>query len=158
MHAVVSLDSAKTILLPASFYEKGLEEDYLRFNGMEIEAGERAVASEPCNGMVAVMGVPVRNIPPESECFTSPLLSITHGRKRDINIFLTSENAHIAVWDKGLCKAEVLPDRSADSLLYYMQVLGREFKLRKFDIYVSGFFAEDAADVLRQYFANVHTA
>lgn len=206
---VVSFDTAKTVLMPAYLYDKGVEEDYLRFGGMGLTAGETAVVSEPREGIIAVMGISeevwalvgqelfvgrytgVRQEELEAgnrtmsslhgfgngvheagtperfeggECMegllkevrtTSPLLEIATGRKRDVNIFLTDKNAYVAVWEKGLRMAEVLPDASVDSLLYYMQVIGRQFKLRKFDINIGGEHAGVTANSLRQYFSNV---
>ncbi|MDR2911933.1 MAG: hypothetical protein LBV38_01325 [Alistipes sp.] len=93
---------------------------------------------------------------------TSPLLEIAEGRGigshrggREVSVFLTGENVYLVVREKGLRLAEVLPDRSTDSLLYYMQVLGRRFKLRKFDILVGGERAKEVAEVLGRYFGNV---
>ncbi len=162
------LDTAKTILLPVSLYEEGRGEDYLRLNGMEPGAGERVVVSEPRKvageDVVAVMAVPARELVAKGSGgrrYTSPLLEIARGRKRDVNIRLTAGNVYIVVWEKGLRMAEAMPDPSPDALLYYLQVIGREFKLRKFDINVSGNGAEgeakarEAVEVLREYFDNV---
>ncbi len=172
---VVALDTAKTVLVPAEMYEEGVGEEYLVFNGMEPGEGEVAVASEPMEvsgvhggGIVAVMAVrsDVLELVGGDFRVTSPLLIIASGagrerRKREVNIFLTDDNAYLAVWEKGeggLRMAEVLPDTSMDSLLYYMQVVGRSFKLRRFDINIGGERAGMVADTLRRYFKNVKTA
>ncbi len=159
---VVSFDTARTILMPAYLYEKGVEADYLRFNGMEMSAGETALVSEPHAGIIAVMAVgtavavmAAAEFGPEVR-FTSPLLEVVSGRKRDLNIMLTEENVYIAVWEKGLRMAEALPDNSADSLLYYLQVLGRRFKLRRFSINISGDGAAEAGRLLGGYFPKVN--
>ena len=163
----LSLDTAKTVLVPVEFYVKGTEEDYLRFNGMALAAGEVAVASEPENGIVAVMGVSAEvlslykdTIDRGGVSVTSPLLFVAKGfgtgrRGREVNILLTAGNAYLAVWDGTLRMAEVLPDNSVDSILYYIQVTGRRFRLRKFDINVSGERAEPVADALRPYYKKV---
>ena len=170
----ISFDTAKTLLVPAEMYERGVEEDYLRFNGMALGAGETAVASEATDGIVAIMGIPSS----EWESFkhryergevsvTSPLLCVAArrgqqgrrgrlwGRKRSVNIFLTGDNLYLAVWDSALRMAEVFPDNSVDSLLYYIQVVGRSFALRRFDINVDGEGADIAAEALRQYYKKV---
>jgi hypothetical protein len=140
-----------------------VEDDYLRFNGMGLNADEVAVVSAPHGDMVAVMGVAsdvaarVRRELGDLVSFTTPLLEIARGRKRDVNIHLTGRNTYLAVWEKGLRMAEVLPDSSIDSLLYYMQVVGRRFKLRKFDINISGEHSGLAAKTLREYFDHVKT-
>ncbi len=180
------VDTAKTVLVPAELYEKGMEEDYLRFNGMAPERGEVAVASAPDasgaqgvpqNDIVAVMAVPADEWGLLREKYergevgvTSPLLRICTqrgielereqgrkwGRKRDVNLFLTAENVYLAVWEnKELRMAEVLPEGSVDSLLYYMQVVGRNFKLRKFCINVGGECVGEAAEALKRYFGKV---
>lgn len=159
--ALVSFDTAKTVLVPAHLCEQGVEESYLRFNGMPLADGEQAVVSEAEDDIVAVMAVSsavaglVADRFGEKVRFTSPLLEIACGRKRDVNIFLTAENAYIAVWEKGLRMAEALPDNSVDSLLYYMQVLGRSFKLRRFTINLTGADTSEAAAALSQYFDKV---
>lgn len=175
-NTLCSLDTAKTVLVPAELYEKGMEEDYLRFNGMAPARGETVVASVPQNDIVAVMAVPAEVWEPLRDRYqrgevavTSPLLSVatSHGvelereqgrkwgRKRDVNVLLTGGNVYLAVWDKGLRMAEVLPDPSIPSLLYYMQVVGRNFKLRKFDIHIGGERAQEAIEALKRYFGNV---
>ena len=72
-----------------------------------------------------------------------------------MDIFLTASNVYLAVWDDGLRMAEALPDNSLDSLLYYIQVLGRQYPLRKFDIEVGGERAGLVADTLRRYLKKV---
>ena len=153
--------------MPEEEYEKGTEEEYLRFNGMAPGNGEVAIASAPQNGIVAVMAVPAAEWARYEDQYergevtvTSPLLAAATGgrRKREVNIVLTPDNVYLAVWEKGLRMAEVLPDNSVDSILYYMQVVGRRFRLRKFDINVSGQRAGLVADALRQYFSGVKTA
>lgn len=166
----VVIDTAKTVLVPVEEYTPGSEENYLRFNGMALGTGEIAVASEPQEGIVAVMAVSAgvwERYKPEYErgevVVTSPLLSVATGREqggggrgRTVDLLLTDRNVYIAVRERGVLKmAEALPDNSDDSLLYYMQVTGRRFKLRKFDIRVSGPRAELVADTLRLYFKNV---
>ena len=176
----LSFDTAKTVLVPVELYERGTEEEYLRFNGMALSADEKAVVSEPRDGIVAIMGIRAEewgDYERENErgevTATSPLLFVVAGaagrdekrRKREVNIFLTDENAYLAVWEKerggegenGLRMAEVLPDTSTDSLLYYMQVIGRSFMLRRFDINIGGDRAEIVADTLRRYLKNVKT-
>jgi hypothetical protein len=91
---------------------------------------------------------------------TSPLLSIAADggqgrRERSVKIVLTDNNACLAVWDGGLRMAEVLPENSVDSLLYYMQTVGQRFRLRGFDINVSGPRAGLAAAALRRYYKKV---
>ncbi len=159
---VISLDTAKTVLMPEHLFEKGVETDYLRFNGMEPAAVETVIVSEPQDGIIAVMAVDAavaelaRREFGGDVRFTSPLLEIAAGRKRDVNILLTGENAYIAVWEKGLRMAEALPDNSHDSLLYYMQVLGRRFKLRRFTINISGEGASGAGEMLDRYFSKIN--
>jgi hypothetical protein len=154
-------DTAKTVLVPDEIFERGAEESYLRFNGMAPTTGEIAVATDSREGIVAVMAVPVN----EWETFrkrgggavSSPLLSVAEnrGKNREMNIALTERNFYFAVWDHSLRMAEVLPDNSIDSILYYMQVLGHKFRLKRFDIYVGGERAGLVAYTLRQYYPKV---
>jgi hypothetical protein len=167
------VDTARTVLVPAELFEPGLEENYLRFNGMALASGEvavasrvrgaagreaggaeaggsgKAVASAPENNIVAVMAASAEVWSEIGDGYergdievTSPLLALIarSGRrsKREVNVLLTDHNVYITVWDKGLRMAEALPDASVDSLLYYMQVLGRRFELRRFEIFVGG--------------------
>lgn len=173
------VDTAKVILLPAPFYERGLEEDYLRFGGVGVEAGEMIVVSAlheiagVDGGVVAVMAAPASEggsgggsgvvcgsgFGCEGEV-TSPLFRAIEGfhrkrSKREVNILLTEANIYIAVWDKGLRFAEAFPEREPDSVLYYMSALGQRFELRRFDISVGGVSAGDIATVLRPYWGQV---
>ncbi len=166
----MTIDTAKTLLVPAEMYEPGAEAEYLLFNGMALSADEVAVASKEQDGIVAVMAVPAAEWRLCEERYErgevrviSPLLSVATARRgkrggRAVDILLTAENVYIAVWEKGLKMAEALPDNSVDSILYYLQVLGRQFRLRKFDINVGGERAGEVADALRQYFSGVKTA
>jgi hypothetical protein len=184
---IISFDTARTVLVPAPLYEKGSGEQYLRFGGMALASDEVAVASEPHDGIVAVMAVGAGEWSLYKDRYergevvvTSPLLSViagqgghgAHGgyggfgvyggsgrsgrRARGVNILLTAAgNVYLAVWDDGLRMAEVLPDGSTDSILYYMQVVGRRFRLRGFDITVGGERAGLVADALRRYYRKV---
>jgi hypothetical protein len=166
---VVSFDTAKAVLVPAELYEPGAETEYLRFNGMALAVDEVALASKEQDGIVAVMAVPASEWSLHKDEYerggvsaTSPLLAIATARGQEgkrggraVDILLTAENVYIAVWEKGLRMAEALPDNSPDSILYYMQVLGRGFKLRKFDVFVDGEHAGIVCDVLRRYYKNV---
>lgn len=159
-NVIISFDTPKTVLVPAYLAANGAEEAYLRFNGMGLSEEERVVVSGKQDDIVALMAIDGRIIDLVEDTFasweyTSPLLAIANGAKRVVNIFLTTENVYLAVWDKGLRFAEVLPDPSADSVLYCLQVLGREFKLRKFDILVSGDGASDVVKELAGYFKHV---
>ncbi len=164
----VTLDTPRVVLVPEAEYEDGGGGvEYLRFGGMEPTAGEVVVESRPIDGIVAVMAVPVGQWAQYREKYergevavTSPLLDVAtgaggRGRKREVNIVLTADNVYLAVWEKGLRMAEALPDNSNDSILYYLQVVGRQFELRKFDINVSGSRADNVADALRKYYKTV---
>jgi hypothetical protein len=162
---VVSFDSAKTVLVPAYLCEEGVGEAYLRFGGVAPESGERVVCSEKQGEAVAIMaidGAIVDYIEEElggrTVRYTSPLLEIAGGEGRTVNIFLTPQNVYVTVWDKGLRYAEVLPDPTPDSVLYYLQVLGGEFRLKKFDIRIGGEGAEEVVSEVAQYFKNVKKA
>lgn len=187
----VSIDTARAVLVPAELYVAGAEEALLRFNGMWPAGGERgkggevAVASEPRDGIVAVVAVPnetwngiqgetgepLKDKYEKGEAtVTSPLLDVATGghgkpggrrgrRKHEANILLTAENVYIAVWEDGVLQmAEAFPDDSVDSLLYYMQVVGRNCRLSKFDINVGGPRAGAVADALRHYYKKVRVA
>ncbi|MDR1670957.1 MAG: DUF3822 family protein [Alistipes sp.] len=166
------MDSPKTVLIPAELYEKGDEEHYLRFNGMTPGAGDVTVATRPQDGIVAVMAVSreewelhIRR----GGAVASPLLSVADGdfgqgrggkgtradkgdKARAVNILLTETNFYFAVWYKTLRMAEVLPENSVDSILYYLQVLSRQFKLSRFDINIDGHNADAVAAALRRYY------
>ncbi|MDR0907826.1 MAG: DUF3822 family protein [Rikenellaceae bacterium] len=162
---VVTLDSAKTVLVPAYLCEEGVEAAYLRFGGVGAGAGERVVHSEKRGDVVAIMAVNeqvaelIGEMTQRSRAavrYSSPLLEMARGGdRRLVNIFLTASNAYIVVWDKGLRYAEVLPDASPDSVLYYLQTLTDEFRLRKFEIRIGGVGAEAVVAVARDYYNKV---
>jgi hypothetical protein len=161
----LSIDTARVVLVPASLYEKGSEEDYLRFNGVALAEGEMAVASEPSDGVVAVVALEAEvwnrykdRYERGEVAVTSPLLRAIAGwgrRDRRVNILLGEGNLYLAVWDGSLRMAEALADNSVASVLYYMQVVGRSFELRRFEIFVSGEGAESVAEALKRYYKKV---
>jgi hypothetical protein len=160
----ISFDTAKTVLVPAELYAEGTKEDYLRFSGMALAADEVAVASAPESGIVAVMAVTTDEWNRYEDRYergelavSSPLLAMTGGAggRRDVCIHLTEGNLYLTVWEGGLRMAEVMPDNSLDSILYYLQVVGRRFTLRKFSFHVSGPRAGLVADSLRRYYKKV---
>jgi hypothetical protein len=156
---------AGAVIEAGAVVEVAAGEDVLRFNGMAPEDGETVVASEAREGIVAVMAVPAEEWNRYADDFerggavaASPLLDVATGgpgRGRTVKIHLTRENVYLAVWDDGLRMAEALPDNSVDSILYFMQTVGGQFKLRKFEIRVSGVRAGLVADALRRYFKKV---
>jgi hypothetical protein len=159
---VVSIDSAKTVLVPAYLCEERVEEAYLRFGGVASQTGERVVCSEKQGEAVAIMAVDgaivdyiEEELAGRTIRYTSPLLEMARGEKRAVNILLTSRNAYVVVWDKGLRYAEVFPDPTPDSLLYYLQVLGGEFRLKKFEIRIGGEGAGEIVAEVAEYFKNV---
>lgn len=157
---VVSFDTPKTIVLPAELAEDGVGEAYLRFNGMELSKGERIAMSDKDSGVVALMAVDGAIIDLleesfESVVYSSPLLETPAADKRFVRLFLTCANAYLTVWDKGLKFAEVVPDQSADSALYCLHGLGREFRLHRFEIHVGGEGASAVAVAVSQYFKHV---
>ncbi len=165
----VSVDTARTVLVPSELYRKGEEEAFLRFNGMELAADEIAVASDERDGIVAVMAVPGETWEPLKERYekgeatvTSPLLDVVGAgrgrRKRNVSILLTAENLYVAVWENGkLRMAEAMPDNSVDTILYCLQVMGRDIRVSKFDIDISGPGAGLVAANLRRYYKSVRT-
>jgi len=161
---LLCLDTPKTLLVPEELYVEGTETDLLAFGGVAPSAGEVAVASAARDGMVAVMAIPEGDAARLKEqlerggvSVTSPLLDAACfvGRRRTVNIVLTSTNLYMAVRDGGLQMAEALPDNSPDSLLYCLQMVGQRFKLRRFHIRVSGVNAAEVADALEQYYKRV---
>lgn len=160
----VSFDTPKTVLVPEECHKPGTEAELLAFGGMAPEEGETAIASGARDGMVAVMAVPAGDAAACEDRLgrggvevTSPLLAAAcaGGRGRSVNIVLTGANLYMAVRDGGLQMAEALPDSSADSALYCMQVVGRRFRLRRFRIRVSGVNACAVADALDRYYKRV---
>jgi hypothetical protein len=165
----VAFDTAKTLLIPVELYEEGAAEHYLNFNGMGVATDEVVVVSRPRNDIVAVMAVPTERWNEFRERYergevevTSPLLFAATRRRerpkrREVWVDLTDENVYLTVWDGELKMAEAMPDNSVDSLLYYIQVVGRRFNLRKFEIIVGGPRAGLVADALRQYYKKVQS-
>jgi hypothetical protein len=159
---VVSFDTASAVLVPAYLGEEDVGEAYLRFCGVAPKAAERVVCSEKQGDVMAIMAVngAVLDLIEEQLAgrtvrYTSPLLEIAHGERRNVNVFLTRQNAYMAVWNKGLRYAEVLSDPSADSVLYYLQTLAGEFRLKKFVIGIGGEGAGEVVAMASGYFKNV---
>jgi hypothetical protein len=161
------VDTARVVLVPAPMYEKGSEEHFLRFGGIALAEGEVALASEPSDGVVAVVAIEAEVWNRHKDRYqrgelsvSSPLLCAIAGaeggrRDRRVNILLGQGNLYLAVWDGALRMAEALPENSVASVLYYMQVVGRSFELRRFEIFVNGEGADAVAEALRRYYKKV---
>jgi hypothetical protein len=160
----VSVDTPKTILVPLEFHRPGREAALLALGGMAPGDDEAVVVSDAREGMVAVMAVAssvARQLERGGVEVTSPLLDVAceGGGDRVVNIALAGTNAYLAVREGGrTAMAEALPDNSPDSILYYMQVVGRRFKLRRFHIRVWGEGAAEVVSLLGQYFKRVNLA
>lgn len=153
---VFVLDTPETLLVPAALFEPGMELGYMSSSGFYLSAGKTVAVSPILCDTVALMMFP-ENIIRElngrfDKCsFRSPLQEmISCGRS--INLFLTSDCAYVTVCDGELKFAEVFPDRTTDSILYYLQEIKKELSAGKFPVNLSGENTDAVANELSRYY------
>ena len=154
--AVLLLDTAETLLIPAEMYEEGMQEGYMRRSGLDLTADKSIVVSAVVNGIVALMLFPKDIVDAVTghfeHCeFRSPLQEIA-GEKNVVRLFLTARMVYVALSGDSLRFADVIEDRSTDTVLYLLQTLKKEFKTAGFRIKVSGEDARSMAERLSVYY------
>lgn len=157
--AVVLLDTEETLLVPADIYEEGMQTGYVLRSGMDLTEDKSIVVSPAVNGMVALMLFPKSIVETLvgrfGRCeFRSPLQEIA-GEKNATRLFSTARCTYMTFSDDSLRFADVIADRSTDTVLYLLQTLNKEYGTSRMRIKVGGEDARRLAGELSVYYKKV---
>ena len=140
----VEIDSLSTVVVPESCYDNVLAEGYLTANNM-LPAGyvpvraqwEDVVIVMSCRADVAKW---LQERFGNRVSFISPLAKVLDAadKKETFKVWFTDANVYIALWNKGLKFAQVLPYSSLMDFGYYISSLTAEYGLRKAKLCVGG--------------------
>jgi hypothetical protein len=162
--AYVEIDTLSTVAVPDSYYDNALAEGYLTVNNLLLP--EYVPVQAQWNGIAIVMSCRedvaawLRERYGANAHFLSPLthaLGVTD-KIEVLSLYLTGENVHIALWDKELKFAQVLPYSSRADLDYYISTLTAEYGLANVKIYISGEYNKKLIKELKRLFPIIFDA
>ena len=132
--------TARTMLVPEEVLGTGDAGTLLAANGMAPAAEERAVCSLPVQGIVAVMAAHREALRQAEEKlgdrirYTTPLLCVPQASVPTVWMYYAAGLLYIKVYDGKLRFAEVVPAPDEADLLYMLERLGSEFRLRDYTL------------------------
>lgn len=134
----VELLTPRTMLVPEEFFDEGHAEELLAANGMAALPGECTVWSAPQQNAVAVMAAAedalraVRERLGDRARYTTPLLHAPQTSVPTVWMYYAAGVLYIKVYDGKLRFAEVIPAPDEADLLYFLERLGSEFRLKDY--------------------------
>ncbi len=153
----VTIDSAKTILVPQSMYEPALAEGYLSVNDKPLVSDECIVTARK-EDIVALMAVDQRVARALKNdnwkvTYSSPLLEGITSYTKCVRITTTQENTYIIISNNGeLQYAEVFATTELDNILFVVEKLREVLNIKGYEARVSGPNAVAVAESLKGLF------
>lgn len=151
----------KTLLVPQEEFDATAAEKLLEIAGMPCADDECAVWSDTNEAAIALMAFDATEIEAlrthfgDRLQFTSPLLFRPTCAPAALWLCREEDLLYIKVYKDGLRFAEVVTVQTEADLLYYTELLDREFKLAEFELCPAGEIGAAARKMLRRYFKNV---
>lgn len=151
----------KTLLIPREEFDATVAGKLLEIAGMPPAEDECTIWSESEETAVAVMAFGCEQIEAlrkrfgDRLHFTSPLLFTPQCAPASVWLCRKEDLLYIKVYDDGLRFAEVVTIQTDADLLYYIELLNREFKFAQFELCPAGEIGGTAYKMLRRYFKNV---
>ena len=136
----VVLLTPRTTLVPEEFFDEACAGELLAAAGMAALPGERAVWSAPQQNAVAVMAAAEDALAAVHERlgdrarYTTPLLCVPQASVPTVWMYYAAGLLYIKVYDGKLRFAEVVPAPDEADLLYMLERLGSEFRLRDYTL------------------------
>lgn len=136
----VELLTLRTTLVPEEFFDEACAGELLAAAGMAALPGERAVWSAPQQNAVAVMAAAEDALAAVHERlggrarYTTPLLCVPQASVPTVWMYYAAGLLYIKVYDGKLRFAEVVPAPDEADLLYMLERLGSEFRLRDYTL------------------------
>ena len=154
----VELLTRKSTLVPAECFEPELAANYLWIAGRGCTADESPVWSRAEDGVIAVMALR-RDISEELQDlygtrirYTSPLLRVVDSNYQHLYIYNASDLAYFKLYNGELLEfCEVLPTTGKDDILYMVEKIAQEFKLKEFVIQLDGDSCDELQSLLNKY-------
>lgn len=151
----------KTMLVPREEFDTAAAGILLEAAGMPCRDDETAVWSDPEGTAVAVMACDgttfdtLRKRYGNCLRFTTPLLFKPVTAPAAVWLFRNDELLYIKAYNNGLRFAEVVTVQTDADLLYYVELLNREFELAGYELCPAGEIGKTACRMLRRYFRSV---
>ncbi len=136
----VELLTPRTMLVPEELFDEEHAGELLAAAGMAALPGERAVWSAPQQNAVAVMAAAEDALAAVHERlgdrarYTTPLLCVPQTSVPTVWMYYAAGLLYIKVYDGKLRFAEVVPAPDEADLLYMLERLGSEFRLRDYTL------------------------
>lgn len=136
----VELLTSRTMLVPEELFDEEHAGELLAAAGMAALPGERAVWSAPQQNAVAVMAAAEDALAAVHERlgdrarYTTPLLCVPQASVPTVWMYYAAGLLYIKVYDGKLRFAEVVPAPDEADLLYMLERLGSEFRLRDYTL------------------------
>lgn len=153
----VTIDSAKTILVPQSLYEPSMAEGYLSLNDKRVEREECIVTAQKAD-IVALMVIDQRIARALKNdkwkvTYSSPLLEGVVSYAKCVRINITEQNTYITISDNGkLQYAEAFATTQIDNILFIVENLHEVLSIKGYEVRVSGPDAESVAEAMKGRF------
>ncbi len=153
----ITIDSAKTILVPQSLYEPTLADGYMSINDKPLESDECIVTARK-GDIIALMAIDQRiaralNNDKWKITYSSPLLEGIISYAKGVRITMTPKNTYITISDNGkLMYAEAFATTDPNNVRFIMEKLHEVMKIKKYEARVSGPNAENVAQALNGLF------
>lgn len=136
----VELLTPRTTLVPEEFFDEACAGELLAAAGMAALPGECPVWSAPQQNAVAVMAAAENALAAVHERlggrarYTTPLLCVPQTSVPTVWMYYAAGLLYIKVYDGKLRFAEVVPAPDEADLLYMLERLGSEFRLRDYTL------------------------
>lgn len=157
----VELLTARTMLVPEEFFDEGRAGELLAANGMAALPGECTVWSAPQQNAVAVMAAAedalraVRERLGDRARYTTPLLHAPQTSVPTVWMYYAADVLYIKVYDGKLRFAEVVPAPDEADLLYFLERLGSEFRLKDYALRIGSGNGRTLKRKLSGYFKRI---
>lgn len=151
----------KTLLVPREEFDETFATTYLRLAGMPCDATQTPVWSDTGSPIVAVMAADMACVTAIEQkfgsraMFTSPLLRDHPYATPTVWLYRTEELLYIKVYGSDLRFAEVVAAKTESDIVYYIELLAKEFSLPAHTAYIEGEECGVLKKLLRSHFQQI---
>ena len=157
----LELLTPRTTLVPEEFFDEACAGELLAAAGMAALPGECPVWSAPQQNAVAVMAAAENALAAVHERlggrarYTTPLLCVPQTSVPTVWMYYAAGLLYIKVYDGKLRFAEVVPAPDEADLLYMLERLGSEFRLRDYTLRIGSGDGRALKRKLGRYFRQI---
>ena len=159
----ISVDSAKTVLVPAELYAPDMAVGYMCVNDRRPNDDECVIAATK-GDIVALMALERRIVqlfenPLWRVTYHSPLLDGVVSYARAVRISLTANNCYVTISDNGkLLYAEAFATTEPDNIAFVLGKLREVLRIDGFEVRISGEGSEAVVERLSSMFKDCKQA